>query len=121
MPHFFCVEPNPAAELNVPPPAPELAERVSRLGKFVDQLQSEGCRCVVLEMPIDASLCDLASPKAIRQAVHERFPNGKYRWLTFAKGDAYQTRDGIHLTREEADRLTDYVLQQIPTIAHTQP
>lgn len=99
------------AHLDRQPAAADLAQRVERLGKYVDELTAAGSKCVWFEMPIDASLRNLAEPAAIRKALTERFPSGKYRWLDLSRATPYQTTDGIHLVPADADFVIGKMLE----------
>jgi hypothetical protein len=86
-------------------PEAEMKARAERLGGYVDELMRAGTKCVLFEMPIDSTLRDLAEPAALRKAVKERFPNGKYTWLELEPRREWKTSDGIHLVPEEADQV----------------
>jgi hypothetical protein len=97
-----------------------LSDKAKKLGNYVDALTSNGCLCVLYEMPIDSSLANLQSPRAVREAAAARFPKTKYHWLEFAQDHRYETSDGIHLTQGEADRLTETMIRQVNQI-HRSP
>ena len=99
------------AHLDRQPASADLAQRVDRLGKYIDELTAAGSKCVCFEMPIDASLKDLAEPAAIRKALKERFPPGKYHWLDLSRDMPYQTSDGIHLVPTDADFVIGKMLE----------
>lgn len=87
-------------------PSPEdLAARTKRLGDIVDALAKSGTKCVFFEMPIHPTLVDLSEPAAVRKAMAARFPRDRYIWLDFNSGRAYQTSDGIHLVKSDADEV----------------
>jgi hypothetical protein len=88
-------------------PEAEIKARVELLGSHVDELMRAGVKCVLFEMPINSSLKDLAEPAAIRKALKERFPNGKYTWLELEPQRTWKTTDGIHLQPEEADQVIE--------------
>jgi hypothetical protein len=92
--------------LNRVPDREKLAAGIRRMGELVDHFTAAGCECVFFEMPIDTTLDELAEPTAVRDAMKARFPADKYRWLEFNRSRYYQTSDGIHLTRPEADDVT---------------
>lgn len=94
----------------VPDPA-KLAAAVSRMGTIADELAAAGCKVVFYEMPISPELSGLAEPAAVRKAVKERFPDGKYRWLDLSRELPYQTTDGVHLTAEDADSVVRRMLE----------
>jgi hypothetical protein len=97
--------------------SPQLLEtHASRLGEYVDRLASQGCICVLYEMPIDSSLVGLPVPAANRRAIQARFPKDKYHWLAFNPDHNYETVDGIHLSRAEADRVTESLVRQVNEI-----
>ena len=48
--------------------------------------------------------------------MNERFPHEKYHWLSFEHDHNYKTRDGVHLVRTEADRLTEAIVNQVNQI-----
>ena len=92
------------------PSAQDLRERADRLGRMVDELTREGTICLFFEMPMDASLEDLAEPTEVRNAMAARFPAGKYHWFPFDRDHSYETSDGIHLVESESDKLTQKML-----------
>jgi hypothetical protein len=95
-------------------PAPELLKKqTEQLGRYVDSLTKDGVTCVLFEMPIDSSLSNLNTARLWREAMVGRFPPDKYHWLNFDRNRNYQTRDGIHLVRAEAHRVTEVVIDYI--------
>lgn len=88
----------------------KMDEAVRRFGEQVDALAAAGTRCVLFEMPIDSSLQGLGEPAALRKALQQRFPRDRYRWIEIPHRD-YQTSDGIHLTRSEADEVTHKLVE----------
>lgn len=96
--------------LDVVPSAELVAKETTKLARYVDVLTRKGCKCEFFEMPMDSSLSDLSTPTVWRQALHRQFPNEKNRWLSFAHDHNYQTKDGVHLVRTEADRLTQAII-----------
>lgn len=86
-----------------------LKERVDALAKHVEGLTQRGTRCVFFEMPIEASLQDLAEPAAIREALKLRFPESKYLWLSLLRATPWETSDGIHLTSAEAEEVVQRI------------
>lgn len=101
------------AEAESPGP---LNERIAQIGNFIDELRSKGGICILFEMPIDSSLVELRLPVSVRNAMQARFPSDRYDWLTFDRNHHYQTSDGIHLVRDEADRLTEVIIPQVGEI-----
>jgi len=93
------------------PPEAGLEDRVRKLGGLVDELTRAGVRCVLYEMPIDATLKNLAEPAAVRKAVGERFPKGQYQWLDLSRDKPWETTDGIHLKPHEADLVVTRMLE----------
>lgn len=93
-----------------------LEKQANRLGAYVDRLASQGCMCVFYEMPIDSTLTGLPVPKANRRALQARFPRDKYHWITFSQDHSYETVDGIHLSQQEADRVTEALVRQVDRI-----
>ena len=98
------------------PPATLLTKQTNELGDYVDALGRDGSVCILFEMPVDASLFNLTSARLWRQAMNERFPHNKYHWLSFEPDHVYRTKDGIHLVPEEADRLTEVMVNQVNQI-----
>jgi hypothetical protein len=96
---------------------PDLADRASRLGNYVDALTRDGSICVLYEMPINSSLSDRPSPVAVRKTVETEFPRDKYHWLEFARDHNYDTYDGLHVSQAEADRLTETLVRQVEQIS----
>jgi hypothetical protein len=92
------------------PSAEVLAKRADHLASLIDEFTRRGTKCILFEMPIDPTLQDLAEPSAVRQAMVDRFPADKYRWFQIDHNHAYQTSDGIHLLKFEADSLTNQML-----------
>jgi hypothetical protein len=90
-----------------------LTKQTRQLADYVDLLSREGCVCILFEMPVDSSLSNLSGPRAWRQAMKERFPETNYRWLSFDRNHNYETSDGVHLVRAEADRLTEIMVDYV--------
>ena len=93
-----------------------LTKQTKQLADYVDLLSRNGSICILFEMPIDSSLSNLSGPRAWREAMKERFPEKEYHWLSFERNHNYQTSDGIHLVRAEADRLTEVVIDYVNNI-----
>ena len=102
---------------HVPPPS-LLAKQSAELGEYVDRLNRDGSKCVLFEMPMAPSLAKLAMPRMWRQAIGERFPRENYRWLIFEGDHIYETKDGVHLVRSEADNLTRTIVDQVNLITY---
>jgi hypothetical protein len=97
-------------------PDPEkLAAETARLGQYVDELTKQGTVCILFEMPVDTALSTLPGPVVVRQALNDRFPKDKYRWMSFDERN-YRTRDGIHLIVEEADKLTQLIVDYLSKV-----
>ncbi len=88
------------------PSVEELAARTKRLGEIVDALTKSGTQCIFFEMPIHPSLVELAEPVSVRKAMMDRFPHDRYTWLNFGGSSGYQTSDGIHLVKADADEVS---------------
>ncbi|MEO7100002.1 MAG: hypothetical protein ABI162_11615 [Luteolibacter sp.] len=93
------------------PSETNLTTRVNHLGEIVDQLTREGTKCILFEMPMDASLENLAEPSRVRKSMETRFPADKYRWFQFTRDHDYQTSDGIHLVKSESEKVTEKMLR----------
>lgn len=93
-----------------------LAKQTTQLAHYVDLLSRDGSLCILFEMPIDSSLSNLSGPRAWREAMKERFPEDKYHWLSFEDNHIYQTSDGVHLVRAEADRLSEVMVAYVKKI-----
>ncbi|MEO5912586.1 MAG: hypothetical protein ABIS50_00020 [Luteolibacter sp.] len=102
--------------LGRPPSESDLAARTKRLGDIVDALTRAGTKCVFFEMPIDPTLMELAEPVAVRKAMASRFPEDQYTWLRFDFDSAYQTSDGIHLVKADADKVTRKILEKADSL-----
>jgi hypothetical protein len=92
------------------PPLAILTDKVARIGVLVDEIARQGTTCILFEMPIDSSLQCLLEPEAVRRAMEKRFPRESYHWFPSNRSHAYQTSDGIHLSKFEADTLTREML-----------
>jgi hypothetical protein len=92
--------------LNRPLSEKDLTAKVSEMGELVDEFTRAGTKIVLFEMPIDSTLENLGEPAAVRNAMRARFPADRYTWLEFESNRSYQTSDGIHLVRAEADLVT---------------
>ena len=102
--------------LDKPPSETDLAARTQRLGEIVDALTKAGTQCVFFEMPIDPTLMGLAEPSAVRKAMALRFPQDRYQWLTIDLGTNYQTSDGIHLVKADADKVTRQIIEKAQSL-----
>lgn len=97
-----------------------LTRQTEQLATYVDLLSREGCICILYEMPIDSSLSNLAGPTAWRRAMKKRFPEEKYHWLSFDGNHSYETSDGVHLVRAEADHLSEVLVDYVNSITQQQ-
>jgi hypothetical protein len=64
-------------------------------------------------MPIGSDLINLAGPRSWDRKLHDRFPQSEYEWLTFDQSHEYETSDGLHLVRTEADDVSRSVVHQL--------
>lgn len=99
-------------------PSPErLSAQIAKLKGRVNELESQGIRCVFVEMPTDASLTESPLAATVRTALFNAFPPGRYHWILPHEGRRYGTTDGCHLTGEEAvefaNRLQTYSEQPL--------
>lgn len=99
------------AQEHAPPPE-LLHSQVNRLAEQVDAVSRQGVACVFVEMPNHPAIARLARPTAIRTAMEERFARTKYRWFP-SEPSQYATRDGIHLTRVDADRFSKAIVDYV--------
>jgi hypothetical protein len=97
---------------------PILINRINRVADHVDALEQEGATCVFFEMPIDSSLVHLAGPTNLRRMMQKRFPPGKYHWISFGQDHNYETKDGVHLTEEEARNVTEQLVEKVNPMIH---
>lgn len=98
--------------LDRPPSEADLSARTKRLGDIVDALTKAGTKCVFFEMPFDPTLMDLAEPLAVRKAMVARFPHDRHTWLHIDLGGDYQTSDGIHLVKADADKASRRLVER---------
>ena len=91
------------AENEIIPERAQIERQIDRMKRCVADLEERGARCAFVEMPIDASLAELAQPSLIRSRMLEAFPESKYIWVRPEKNRQYVTLDGMHLPVAEAD------------------
>lgn len=82
-----------------------LEERIAELKQGVAELERAGVRCILLELPVDASLLRLPGTTVTQAALARAFPADRYRWLRPEPDRRYETTDGLHLTLPEAHAL----------------
>ena len=100
------------------PSAAELSPRVKELAEYVQQLTERGTTCLFFEMPSDPALYNTPLVVAQRKAVMDQFPPDKFNWISFEHGYPYETTDGIHLVRSDADHVTEVIVQQTNNVIH---
>lgn len=44
--------------------------------------------------------------------MEERFPKERYHWIPLDRTRNYQTSDGIHLVKADAEEMTAYLLRE---------
>lgn len=97
-------------------PEPEfmalLAQEVAVIKQQIAQLEAAGVEVILFDPPIEAELQATPRQRTIRQELRSQFPAADYRWLSDAPGD-WLTSDGLHLTRQEVERYTDWLREQI--------
>jgi hypothetical protein len=101
----------------VKPNEESLANETAKLAQHIDALNRQGSVCILFEMPVDPALSTLPRPVMVRQALEERFPRDKYHWISFGPERNYKTRDGIHLIPEEANKLTQLIVDYVNKVS----
>lgn len=100
-------------DYSVTPDSLVINARKATLKKYVSELESKGATVVFFEMPVNERLSNLSMPCCIRQAFYSTFPPDKYTYISMPDCSEYHTRDGEHLSSEEAVRYTAYFKTQI--------
>lgn len=100
-------------EYSVKPDTVVINARRAALRKYVSKLESRGVTVVFFEMPVNERLSKLSMPCCVRQAFYSTFPPDKYTYIPMPDCSEYHTRDGEHLSPEEALRYTTYFKSQI--------
>lgn len=100
-------------EYSATPDTSVLNNRKSTLKRNISELERRGARVVFFEMPVNERLSKLPLPCCIREAFFSIFPPEKYTYLNFPDCSEYHTRDGEHLSPEEALRYTAFFKSEI--------
>jgi hypothetical protein len=79
-------------------------------------LEERGIKVVFFEMPLNPALRETSLETAIRALVRTQFPAEPY----FRIGDhnAVKTVDGVHLSRPEAEQVTQQFVQIVREVIH---
>lgn len=84
--------------------------------QYVEAFRRKGTKIVFYEMPVDRRLQNHRLTSCVRQCLRARFPASQFPTVCVPP-DAYQTSDGVHLTRSENIRYTAYLRKQLNQLA----
>lgn len=92
---------------------------VSELKAYVKLLEEHDTEIIFFEMPIHKALYN--SPKLVstREAFEEAFPSAQYIYLPRPTYNEYETLDGLHLSKKEAELYTLQFRAQIDSLINT--
>ncbi len=88
-----------------PIPEAQMSAGLARLRYHVDDLERGGTRVFFMEMPVDPILRGTGIVKDSIAALRREFPPDRFRWIEFSRLGPFETRDGVHLLRQDAVRI----------------
>jgi hypothetical protein len=100
-------------DYSVVPEAEVLENRSAILKEYVSVLENRGTEVIFFEMPVNEKLARLPMPCKIRETFNSTFPPEKYKYIQLPDYKDYRTRDGEHLSPEEALLYTCYFRSKI--------
>ncbi len=87
----------------------------NELGTDIAALKKRGVAVVFFELPINPQLCDLPLQASLRGLVRAQFPAAPY--IRVADCESVRTSDGVHMTNEEAEKVTSRFARLLQTSA----
>jgi len=90
-----------------------VAKQFREMKQRVNELERKGVKTTFFEMPINAQLCELPTPRIVREAFNHHFPASQYAYLETPDCNEYHTTDGVHLLPQEAVKYTAYLQSKI--------
>lgn len=90
-----------------------LENRRAILKEYVLALEKRGTEVIFFEMPVNEKLAKLPVPCKIRELFNSTFSPEKYKYIPLPDCKDYRTRDGEHLSPEEALLYTCYFKSKI--------
>ncbi len=103
-------------DLAIVPKGEEVDSIMSRLKRMSDELEVQGTRIVLFEMPMDPSLTDLPYPRATREAFARWYPVEKYARIPSPDVSGYGSTDGLHLDAASAADFTVFLRKALRTL-----
>ncbi len=85
------------------------AQRFEQLQSYLNYFHAHGVRTVLIQMPIDPDLQNTKGYTMLRTKLQRHFP--QERFWTAPDDQAYETRDGVHLTRQSAKVYINHLMQ----------
>lgn len=92
-------------EFSVIPEKASIEANKVLLEELVRELENNGVKIVLFELPMHPLLTDSPLIKTFRASIKDSFPPEKYRWITAADANAYSTTDGLHLDTESGKKF----------------
>jgi hypothetical protein len=100
-------------EYSIVPDEEVLENRRAILKEYVLALGNRGTEVIFFEMPVNEKLAKLSRPCKIRETFNSTFSPEKYKYIPLPDCKDYRTRDGEHLSPEEALLYTCYFRSMI--------
>ncbi|MGG9972096.1 hypothetical protein ACQ33O_09915 [Ferruginibacter sp. SUN002] len=86
-----------------------ISNQFINIKKQINALVKSGSDVVFFEMPIDERLSSLPYQLIVRKLFKEYFPENQYNYIPLPTGSAFETSDGIHLTKASSQQYTHYM------------
>lgn len=92
------------------------ANPIRELSADIATLEERGITVVFFEMPMNPALCEMPLQTSIRNLIRTQFPAEPY--FRISDCNAVKTVDGVHLSRPEAEPVTQQFVQIVREVIH---
>ena len=90
-----------------------IASGIERLKTDITELQSQGIKVILFEIPINCKLYNTPKYLVAEKMLNQEFPNDKYPRLPIAACSAYQYADGEHISFQSAVKFADWFVGEL--------
>lgn len=94
-----------------------LKSKLNHTENLITEFAAKGCQIIFYEMPMDSSLTNQPVINYQRNFFKALATKNNYSFIEVDTSKAYQTGDGVHLLRKDADIYLEYFRKELEKIA----
>ena len=95
------------------PDSKDVTNGIERLKNDISELQSEGVKVILFEIPIHCKLYNTPKYLIPEKKLKDAFPADKYMWMPMPDCNAYQYADGEHISFQSSIKFADWFVGEL--------